>query len=281
MSLELCIIASGSAGNCTLLRAGGQVMMIDCGIGPRTAARRMNGTGVTIADIRAVCLTHLDSDHVSPTWAATLVRHQIRIYCHARRRDHLLAIMPPEVEPLLVSFEDDTAFEPLDGVRFNPHHLAHDQDGSHGFVIEGAGSRFGFATDLGQVPAALLDAFVNLDLIALEANYDPVMQESSARPWFLKRRIMGGKGHLSNQQAIDALRLMLDRAQARGRRLPDHIVLLHRSRQCNCPRLLRRLCDQDPRLSVRVTLAEQYARSEWLRKRHVAPSFGEQLTLAF
>lgn len=279
--MELCVLASGSAGNCTLLRACGQVMMIDCGIGPRTAAKRMNGTGVSVADIRAICLTHLDSDHVSPHWAATILRHGIRIYCHAGRREQLLSMMPAEIEPLVVSFEDEGVFEPMEGVGFNPLHLAHDQSGSHGFVIEGMECRFGFATDLGRVPMALLEAFVDLDLIALEANYDPVMQESSARPMFLKRRIMGGNGHLSNEQAIEALRLMLDRAQASGRRLPDHIVLLHRSRQCNCPKLLRRMCEADPRLAVRVTLAEQYARSEWLRKREVAPAFGEQLRLAF
>lgn len=279
MSLELCVLASGSAGNASLLRAPSGVMMIDCGIGPRVAGRRMNGTGVSAGDIRVICLTHLDSDHLSSNWTSTIVRYGIRVICHASRRAQVISIMGSEIAPLVEGFEE--AFEAIEGVVLHPVHLAHDQNGSHGFVIEGAGCRFGYATDLGRVPAALLEAFVDLDLIAIEANYDPVMQETSSRPWFLKRRITGGSGHLSNEQAIEALRLMLDRAQVNGRRLPDHIVLLHRSRECNCPKRLRKLCEEDQRLAVRVTLAEQYARSEWLRKREVAPAFGEQLTLAF
>jgi hypothetical protein len=103
------------------------------------------------------------------------------------------------------------------------------------------------------------------------------MQERSNRPWFLKRRITGGHGHLSNQQALAAVRKILDRAP----RLPDHIVLLHRSRQCNCPDLLRALFTQDRRIAPRLTLAEPFQRSPWLRRTSHAPATGEQLMLTF
>src|SRR5436305_13170816 len=80
MSLELCILASGSAGNCSLLRTPSGVILIDAGIGPRIAGRRLNGTGVTLADIRAVCLTHLDSDHFRPSWVRVLARHKALLF---------------------------------------------------------------------------------------------------------------------------------------------------------------------------------------------------------
>jgi hypothetical protein len=92
---------------------------------------------------------------------------------------------------------------------------------------------------------------------------------------------MGGAGHLSNEQALDAIRRILDRAEQRRRRLPAHIVLLHRSRQCNCPKLLRRLFADDRRIASRLTLAEQYRRTDWLRLRRSRPLVGEQLTLAW
>src|SRR5262249_27338026 len=133
----------------------------------------------------------------------------------------------------------------------------------------------------GQVPAHLLDQFCDLDVLALESNYDRELELSSARPWFLKRRIMGGRGHLSNEQAMNAIREILDRCERRKRRLPEHIVLLHRSRECNCPRLLRKLFARDVRLRERLTLAEQYERSEWLRPSSLRPRCGEQLILAF
>ena len=121
------------------------------------------------------------------------------------------------------------------------------------------------------------DRFRDLDCIALESNYDPQMQADSARPWFLKRRITGGHGHLSNLQALAAIRKLLDRA----RQLPDHIVLLHRSQECNCPDLVRRLFSTDRRIASRLTLAQQHERSPWLGRMDRQPYVGEQLTLGF
>ena len=67
MSLEVCVLASGSSGNCTVVRSPAGVLLIDAGIGPRITARRMNGTGVHLRDVRAICVTHLDSDHFRPS----------------------------------------------------------------------------------------------------------------------------------------------------------------------------------------------------------------------
>ena len=119
--------------------------------------------------------------------------------------------------------------------------------------------------------------FSDLDSIALESNYDRQMQFDSARPWFLKRRIMGGHGHLSNLQALAAIRKLLDRS----RRLPDHIVLLHRSQECNCPHLVRQIFSADPRIASRLTLAEQHERSPWLGRVNRPILAGEQLKFAF
>jgi hypothetical protein len=107
------------------------------------------------------------------------------------------------------------------------------------------------------------------------------MQLASARPAFLKSRIMGGFGHLSNQQAYEAIGRVLDRAERSRRSLPRHIVLLHRSLECNCPKLLRRFFGRDPRIAQRLTLAEQFERSQWLRIRKMPPLVGEQLALAW
>ena len=159
----------------------------------------------------------------------------------------------------------------------DPIHFAHDQLGSHGFVVDGFGYRIGYATDLGHVPSHFFDRFRDLDCIALEANYDPQMQAIVPRPSFLKRRIMGGHGHLSNRQALAALRKLLDRS----RRLPDHIVLLHRSQECNCADLVRQLFSTDRRIASRLTLAQQHERSPWLGRTNRRHYVGEQLMLDF
>jgi phosphoribosyl 1,2-cyclic phosphodiesterase len=275
MSLEICVLASGSAGNAAILRSPAGILLIDAGIGPRTLARRLDGTGVRPTDIAALCLTHLDGDHFSARWASTLRRLSIPIYCHVNKVD-VLASSSPDLAPLMRPFNVD-AFSPIAGLTCDPIHFDHDQLGSHGFVIDGFGYRVGYATDLGRVPSYFFDRFRDLDCIALEANYDPQMQLDSARPSFLKRRIMGGHGHLSNFQALTAIRKLLDRT----RRLPDHIVLLHRSQECNCPDLVRQLFSTDRRIASRLTLAQQHERSPWLGRANRRHYVGEQLTLEF
>ena len=289
MAVELCVLASGSAGNCSVLRTPAGVMLVDAGIGPRVAATRLAGTGVSVADVSAICLTHLDRDHFSGNWVKTIVRRGVRVFCHARRVGDLMRYTfganPDTAEArefaALVTGFDDQPFEPLPGLSFQAVHLAHDREGSHGFLIEGFGRRLGWATDLGHVPPHLLEMFCGLDVLAIESNYDPRMQHESPRPWFLKQRITGGRGHLSNQQAFEAVRQVLDRCERRGLALPEHVVLLHRSRECNCPRLLRSLFARDVRIAPRLTLAEQYERTEWIRPRDANPLAGEQLRLAW
>jgi phosphoribosyl 1,2-cyclic phosphodiesterase len=289
MAIELCILASGSSGNAALVRAPQGCLLIDAGIGPRTAAQRLVGTGCAVEQIRAIVLTHLDRDHFTPGWLATIARQGITIHVHNRRRDQLLALIDQaksgavhasRIKPLIRLFNHEP-FEALGGVQFSPLPFAHDGMGSHGFVLSGFGGRIGYATDLGRVPDHLLEAFEELDIVAMESNYDVRMQMDSSRPVFLKRRIMGGAGHLSNEQALAAVRRIFDRHESKLVPLPSHVVLLHRSRQCNCPQLLWRLFCSDPRLEPRLTLADQHQRTGWLRPQSLAPRLGQQLTFAF
>ncbi len=289
--MELCVLGSGSSGNCSVLRTPAGAVLIDAGLDPRTVARRLDGTGVSLADITAICVTHLDCDHCSNSWAPLLIERNIDMYCHHARVPDCLAAWAEhdeidEAAALLLRrrirpYLDAEPFQILPGVSVTPVPLPHDQDGSHGFVIQGFGCRIGYATDLGHVPDHFHDCFEDLDILAIESNYDPQMQRDSARPHFLKQRVMGGVGHLSNEQAFQAVRAILDRAQRRAVRLPSHIVLLHRSRQCNCPKLVRKFFTADPRIASRLTLAEPYTRSNWLRPAKALPLAGEQLNFAF
>jgi phosphoribosyl 1,2-cyclic phosphodiesterase len=121
----------------------------------------------------------------------------------------------------------------------------------------------GFATDLGRVPQSLIDAFRDVDVLAIESNYDPPMQRRSARPAMLKRRIMGGAGHLSNEQSFDAVRAIVAASTAP----PRHIVLLHLSRQCNAPDIVRAMYFIEPALAERVCITNQYQPTGWLAAR--------------
>ena len=289
MSVGVCVLASGSAGNCTAVRTPGGTLLIDAGIGPRTAAGRLAGTGLSVTDIAGICLTHLDRDHFNRNWVGTILGRGISVYCHESRVDDLvrMALGPaPSPEELarfvarVLTFDRDV-FEALPGLCLRPLRFAHDRMGSHGFVLDGYGCRMGYATDLGRVPHTLSEDFDDLDLLAIESNYDRQMQLDSPRPWFLKQRIMGGSGHLSNEQAFDAVRAILNKHESRGRPYPAHIVLLHRSQECNCPDRLRRLFARDARVAPRLVLSDPYERTDLLRPRREAPFVGGQLQLAW
>jgi hypothetical protein len=88
---------------------------------------------------------------------------------------------------------------------------------------------------------------------------------------------------LSNHQALVAIQSILDRTQQTcgPNRLPRHIVLLHRSRQCNCPDLVRKLFARDPRIAPVLTLTHQQERTAWLSAGRPRAQVVEQLALAF
>jgi phosphoribosyl 1,2-cyclic phosphodiesterase len=278
MSLALSILASGSSGNCSVVRSRGGTLLLDCGIGPRAASTRMKHLGVGLDDLSAICLTHIDSDHFNPNWVQTILRRKIFLYCHESHVDEVYACAKNRgLRGFLRTFNGQT-FCPVAGLHFRSIRLPHDRLGSYAFVLEGHGGRIGYATDLGQPDMELIQRFEDLNVLAIESNYDPHLQETSPRPAFLKRRITGGRGHLSNQQAFETVRHILDRAQDRRRPLPRHIVLLHRSRQCNCPTIVRNLFGGDGRIAPRLVLAEQDWATSWLWARD-EPSPQKQLEL--
>ena len=287
MSLELCVLGSGSGGNSTLVRTAAGHMLIDCGFGPRTTAGRLSGTAVGVGDIAAICVTHFDHDHFNHNWLHTIVKHGIQIYCDAARiniLEHHERLGGPKVRGLMKlvhGFACGRRFSPLGDVEMEPLHFPHDEAGSHGFLLECAGHKVGYATDLGRVPAELIELFAGVGILAIESNYDREMEENSSRPYYLKQRIMSGAGHLSNEQAFAAVRKILDRSIELGHGRPHHVVLLHRSRECNCPRLLRRVFERDARLKKILTLTQQQERTAWISARPKERFVGEQLALAW
>ena len=230
----LCVLASGSSGNCSVLlrrtERGVRGMLIDAGLSPRRTRRLLSEHGVPVSIIDDVLLTHLDSDHFHSGWLRELdakfgeLRATLRVHQnHARRLDEL---GPP---PRRLELFDDAIGLP--GVDVSSSLLSHDRLGGAVFRFEFAGERpasLGYATDLGRPSDELTLRLHNVDTLAIESNYCPELQRRSPRPGYLKARIMGGGGHLSNEQCAATVRRIAPRRR---------VVLLHLSRQCNTPEL--------------------------------------------
>ncbi|MHC4416292.1 MAG: MBL fold metallo-hydrolase [Planctomycetota bacterium] len=250
MSLAFCVLGSGSSGNCTLVTLHGRTpprhILIDAGLSPRQTAARLGPLGVSPKDLCDILLTHVDHDHFHPGWSGRAPRLEATWRAH-RRHLGLTGLPTRRAEPF------EGTFELGPGTLIETTLLPHDQLGTTGFVIDHHGVRLGYATDMGRVPATLPPRLRNLAALAIESNYDRQMQLTSDRPAALKRRIMGGLGHLSNEQALDAVLQVVERGDLR------HIALLHLSRHCNDPRIVRRLyAERAPHLLHRLTITNQH-----------------------
>lgn len=263
----LCVIASGSSGNCSALlmkdrRTGvARVCLIDAGISPRRVAMFLRHQGLKPHDVTDVLFTHLDRDHCHPGWVRGLPGHArfrvLRNHIPRARREGL-------AERELTPFDAGPAgaFTLTRGVRVSAVQLAHDELGVAAFRFEFTEGTLGFATDLGRVREELIDHLAGVDVLAIESNYCPILQANSERPFFLKQRIMGGSGHISNQEAAEAIARISPK---------QHAVLLHLSRQCNNPSLA-----VSPHLDApyRVTVSDQFTPTPWVPI-GVAPVHGQ------
>jgi phosphoribosyl 1,2-cyclic phosphodiesterase len=259
---SICVLASGSSGNCTVLAywTCGQrrLCLIDAGLSPRRTERRLGELGFSFDALDAILLTHLDWDHFHSGWARRLPQgariHLHERHSHAARR-HGSAALAERLAPF------DGSFELCAGVRVTTCLASHDDLGSvaYRFDFAACGSRLGFATDLGRMTSAIVDHLREVDVLAIESNYCPRLQESSARPWFLKRRIMGGHGHLSNEQALLAIEEISPR---------NHVVLLHLSQECNDPALV---ASMHAGSDYALTVTDQHTPSRWI---DIAPPRG-------
>ena len=235
----LCVLASGSKGNCAVLvvprtaTTARRVILFDAGLSPSRTNALLHARGIRSDEVDEIVFTHLDSDHchsgwvnairpgsVTGSWRATLRIHRM----HMGRAERM-GLLYTKTEPF------DEAFEAAPGVRIESVMLSHDDLGVAVFRCEiqlpdRDVASFGYATDLGHVTNEMVDHLRGVDVLAIESNYCPVMQEGSGRPAFLKKRIMGGAGHLSNEESAVAV----------GRIVPrEHVVLLHLSQECNEP----------------------------------------------
>ena len=226
MSLFISSLNSGSNGNCYYIGNENEAVLIDAGISCRETERRMQRLGLPLHSVKAIFVSHEHSDHISgiPQLAK---KYQLPIYVtprtlqEARFRQQSFPVRALRAyEPIHIGELSITAFPKL-----------HDACDPHSFLISGHDTNVGVFTDIGAPCEHVIHHFSQCHAAFLEANYDDDLLEHGRYPHFLKQRIRGGKGHLSNQQALDMFRL---------HRPPfmSHVLLSHLSRDNNSPQIV-------------------------------------------
>ena len=196
-------LQSGSNGNCIYVEAGGTGLLFDAGISGVRVSRRLAGAGRDVRSVRALILSHEHADHVR--CAGGVHRKFGLSVCGTEAAlAKVLRRSPRGGVGEVRCFRAGETIE-VDGVAVRTIPTAHDAAGGAAFVVEGDGKRLGILTDLGHVFAGLADVVRSLDAVFLESNYDAAMLEAGPYPAWLKARIRGPGGHLSNLEAAELL----------------------------------------------------------------------------
>lgn len=263
--MRICILASGSSGNATLIVAGETRVLIDCGLSARETMRRINVVGEDATRLDAVVITHEHGDHARGLVSLSKALN-VPVYISTAA---LAACKLGEKERFIRRGEEicsSQGFE-IGALRFHPFAIPHDAADPMAFTIEAGGARLGIAVDLGHINALAAERFRGADVLVIEANHEvEMLRACTFYPWALKQRIMSREGHTSNDEMARFLREDFD-GQA------EHIVLAHLSRNTNHPDIARlaaiqALQERAPLLSAnaekRVKIARYDGPNDWI-----------------
>lgn len=223
MTVEVCVLASGSSGNCTVIRHGDAVLMIDAGISGKEIFRRAGALGISPQMVVGVCVSHEHSDHVSGI-GKLVEQHAFPVF--ANRGTSEAMARQPEFQSLPFRiFSTGQAF-PVGPFTVEPFLVPHDAYEPVGFIVAVDSYRIGVVTDMGMATTLIRERLRSCRVVVVESNHDEQMLRNAKRPEFLKQRILGRQGHLSNRAAADLL------AEIAGPHL-EAVFLAHLSEDCN------------------------------------------------
>jgi len=219
-------LQSGSNGNAIYVEADGVRLLFDAGISGRQAALRMAAHGRDIREVDALILSH---DHADHTRCAGIYQRKYGLPIHLTRKTHLH--IRPFLQPIK-TVREFTAGETIDfaSVRVHTIPTPHDAVDGVAFVVECEGKRLGILTDLGHPFEGLRRVLETCHAAYLESNHDVHMLINGLYPQWLKDRVAGPAGHLSNDQAAELLHCC-------GRHRPRWVALAHLSQENNTPEL--------------------------------------------
>ncbi len=232
---KVSVIASGSSGNCVYVETGGAKILIDAGISNKRIEAGLRSICVSPEEIDAVFITHEHSDHISGLRVFQKKYHK-KLYLTkgtlAGLNDADAICSSCEIK-IVPQFSEVIIKE----CRVNTFLTDHDANESFGVTLASADSKISIATDLGYVNKAVFDHLKYSNILIFESNYDDEMLMNGIYPWYLKKRIMGKKGHLSNADSAAAL-LALNWEGL------SHVYLAHLSRENNTHETVERIVRQ-------------------------------------
>ena len=228
--MRLCSIASGSSGNCIYAGSDSTHLLIDVGISGKRTERGLNELELSMRDIDGIFITHEHADHIAGLGVLSR-KYETPVYAtrgtiNAIRNTSSVGEIPEEL------FHPIQADEKIiiKDLTCNPMRISHDAAEPVAYRIQHGKKRVGIITDLGNYNDYTVESLRGMDALLLEANHDINMLQVGPYPYYLKQRILGDRGHLSNERAGQLLsRLLHEGLQT--------VLLGHLSKENNLPEL--------------------------------------------
>lgn len=248
MSLFISSINSGSNGNCYYIGNNKDAVLIDVGLSCREIEKRMLRSGLSIQKVRAIFISHEHIDHIRGVEVLSK-KYNIPVYINEKTLANLRMILKEE---LVRSFSDGEIIS-AGSLDVMPFFKSHDAADPYSFSVAWNGIRIGVFTDIGTVCEKLTTHFSQCHAAFLEANYDDEMLENGRYPIYLKNRIRGSHGHLSNTQALS---LFMEHKSTSL----SLLVLAHLSKENNSVELVQNLFSAQA-AAIKIVVASRHEES--------------------
>lgn len=228
--MRLCSIASGSSGNCIYVGSEATHLLVDVGISGKRTETGLNSLGITGRDLDGILITHEHVDHISglgvmvrkygiPIYATPGTIAAIQSNSGVGKLDSSLFREVKEDEKLVIK-----------DLSVNPMRISHDAAQPVAYRISYGSKKIGICTDLGVYNDYTVECLKGMNALLLEANHDVNMLQVGPYPYYLKQRILGDRGHLSNENSGRLLSRILHDGL-------ENILLGHLSKENNLPEL--------------------------------------------
>jgi phosphoribosyl 1,2-cyclic phosphodiesterase len=229
VSLFIASLNSGSNGNCYYISNANEAVLIDVGISCRELKKRLARLNLPIEKVKAIFVSHEHGDHVRGV-ESVCEKYRIPVYI----TKETFECSSLKLEQGLVKFFKADAAMKIGALSVFAFSKIHDAADPCSFIVTGNGIKVAVITDIGIACNRVIDHFKQCHAAFLEANYDEDMLENGNYPMYLKNRIRGGNGHLSNKQALD---LFIKHRPV----CMSHLILSHLSKKNNSPERVYKL----------------------------------------
>lgn len=250
MGLYYASLNSGSNGNCYYAGTDNAAVLIDVGIHCKEIEKRLHHLQLSIEKIKGIFITHEHTDHIRGLVSFSS-KYQIPVYLSPGTFNHAAF----ELRRITYNcFTDESPIQ-LEDLTIKPFKKIHDAANPYSFLVHHDEMTLGVITDIGIACDNVVHHFGQCHAAILESNYDMEMLKNGRYPYHLKQRITGGKGHISNHEAVQLF-------TRHGNKNLSHLILGHLSAENNNPQLVKDLFASNNSRGIRIDVASRYHASE-------------------